>query len=233
MNDAACEISEAVRNQVAALTLMRDRPLILCDADEVLLRFVEGLEAYLKEHDLVLELTSFALTGNIKNQQSGQPLAAAQVRRLLTAFYEHRTGDLAPVAGAAEALAALARQAQIVVISNLPLHRVQVRQQNLRSHGMDYPVIANAGSKGNVVALIARAVEAPVFFLDDLPGNLASVAAMAAHVIRLHFVADPRLARLVPAAEHCHARLDTWPEARTYIQDVLDGWLARRGLSCA
>jgi len=221
-----------VRRQVSALSLQADRPLILCDADEVLLRFVEALEAYLEECGLALELTSFALTGNIKDRRNGESVPAAEVRRLLADFYEHRTGTIGPVAGAAEALSALARQAQIVVVTNVPLHRAEARRQNLRQHGMDYPVVANIGSKGGAVGLLAQAVEAPVFFLDDIPRNLASVAAEAAEVVRLHFVADPRLARLVAAAEHCHARLDTWPEARAYIEAHLAGANPGREAAC-
>lgn len=226
------EIHVEVRRQVAALQLMPERPLILCDADEVLLRFVEALERFLEERDLRLDLTSFALTGNIKNRRSGQALPPAQVRDLLADFYEHRTGTIAPVAGAAESLAALARQAQVVVVSNVPLHRLAARRRNLRRHGMDYPVIANVGSKGGAVRLMAEAVDAPTFFLDDIPRNLASVAAEATEVVRLHFVADPRLARLVPPAEHCHVRIDTWPEARAYIEARLNGADASRGAGC-
>lgn len=223
MAGAGIEVADEVRRQVAALALDPGRPLIACDADEVLLRFVEALEAYLDEQALELALTSFALTGNIRHRRSRQPLPAEEVRRLLAAFFEHRIDDIGPVAGAAEALAGLSRRAQIVVVSNVPLHRAGARAANLRRHGMDYPVVANSGAKGGAVALLAEAAAAPAFFLDDIPRNLESVATLAGDVVRLHFVADPRLARLLPPAAHCHVRLDTWPEARAYIEARLDG----------
>lgn len=222
MNGAAHAIPDEVRRQVETLALAPERPLIISDADEVLLRFVVALERFLATRELELALTSFALTGNIMHKASRQALSADEVKALLAEFYEQRTGQIPPVAGAAEALTALSARAQVVVLSNLPLHHAAARRDNLRRHGMDYPVIANQGSKGGVVALLADAVDAPVFFLDDIPRNLASVAAEAHAVVRLHFVADPRLARLLPPAEHSHARLDTWPEARAYIEAHLD-----------
>jgi hypothetical protein len=216
MNDSS--LPGEVLRQLDTLRLQRERPLIISDADEVLLQFVRALEAYLDERGLRLELKSFALTGNIRDRASDAALPGEDVKALLEDFFERRTADIEPVAGAAEALAALARQAQIVIVSNLPVHLAEVRRQNLLRHGMGYPVIANAGGKGRLVARIAAAVAAPVYFLDDIPRNLASVAEHAAHIVRMHFVADPRLARLLGPSEHSHVRLDTWPEARAYIE---------------
>jgi len=215
---AGAMLPDEVRQQLDMLSLEAERPLIISDADEVLLQFVRALESYLDEQGLVLRLGSFALTGNIRDRATDTALPGPEVRDVLQGFFEARTGHIDPVEGAAEALAALARRAQIVVLSNLPFHLAEARRRNLERHGMDYPVIANSGGKGAVVAEIAAAVRAPVFFLDDIPRNLASVAEHAAHVVRMHFVADPRLARLLGPAEHSHVRLDTWPEARQYIE---------------
>ena len=63
---------------------------------------------------------------------------------------------------------------------------------------------------------------APVFFLDDIPHNLASVAEAAPEVIRMHFIADPRLAALIPPASDCHFAGSSWPEARRFIEARLD-----------
>lgn len=218
MNRTPDALPGEVIAQLAALRLQVERPLIISDADEVLLQFVRALESYLGEQGLKLELGSFALTGNIRDRATGTALPGLQVRELLQLFFEERTGHIDAVEGAAAALSALARQAQIVVVSNVPFHLAETRQRNLARHGMDYPVIANSGSKGAVVARLAGAIRAPVFFLDDIPRNLASVAEHATEVVRMHFVADPRLARLLGPAEHSHVRLDTWPEARQYIE---------------
>ena len=196
---------------------------MVSDADEVLLQFVRALESYLEEVGLYLDLKSFALTGNIKDGRTHEALEGTAVKRLLGEFFQHRVETVQPVEGAAEALAALARQAQIIVLSNIPLSGLEARRRGLRSHGMDYPVVANAGPKGGALALLTDLVSAPIFFLDDIPGNISSVAERAARVTRMHFVADPRLARLLEPAEDCHVRLDTWPDARAFIEARLDG----------
>lgn len=229
MSGTRDSLPEEVLEQLATLRLQAERPLIISDADEVLLQFVRALEAYLDEQGLKLELGSFALTGNIRDRATDTALPGPDVRELLQLFFEERTGHIDAVDGAAEALSVLARRAQIVVVSNVPFHLAEARRRNLERHGMDYPVIANSGGKGAVVARLAAAVRAPVFFLDDIPRNLASVAEHAAQVVRMHFVADPRLARLLGPAEHSHVRLDTWPEARRYIE----GRLSEAAAPCA
>ena len=215
--------SEAVRRQIEAIEIDSSRPLLITDADEVLLQFVRSLEDHLLSNELYLDLTSFALTGNIKRRADDQALPSPEVKLILANFFEERTEMVAPVEGAADALKALSERAQIVVLSNIPPHLAEARRRGLARHGKDYPVIANTGLKGPPVRHLARAVApAATFFMDDIPGNHDSVAASANEVIRLHFVADPRLARLVNTAATAHTRIDDWPGARAYIERHLD-----------
>jgi len=207
-----------VARQLAGLAIAPDRPLIVSDADEVLLQFLAGLETYIAGRDLYLDLTSYALTGNIRRRADAAALPGDQVKALLDDFFAARTEVLEPVAGAADALAALAGRAQIVVLTNVPPAQREARAAALRRHGMDYPVVANVGTKGAAVAALAAATAAPTFFLDDIPRNIASVAEAAADVVRIHFVADPRLARLIGPAPDSHARLDDWPAAHAFIE---------------
>ena len=202
------QIPQEVRSQLDALTLAPDRPLLITDADEVLFAFVRGFERFLDTQGMLLRLDSFALSGNVRRRDDDQPVPAPEVRELILGFFDDCTEALEPVAGAAAALAGLSHRAQILVLSNVPLPQRDARQRALQSHGMDYPLIANIGRKGGAVAELADSVEAPVFFVDDIPHNITSVAESAAHVTRLHFVADPRLARLLGPAEDAHARID-------------------------
>jgi hypothetical protein len=88
---------------------------------------------------------------------------------------------------------------------------------------MEYPVMAGSGPKGNVILPLIADMRAPVVFIDDLPPHHASVASETPHVQRLHFVADTRLASLVPPSPHAHARIDTWPEAAPWISQAIRG----------
>lgn len=216
--EAAHGVHDAVTGQLEALTLEPSRPLIVSDVDEVLARFLAGLETFLAARDLWLDLRTYALHGNIRRRADGEAVAVEEVHALLLEFFLHATELLTPVDGAAEALHALAARAQIVILSNVPLPQQQARARWLKRHGMDYPLICNIGLKGAVLRHLAARVAAPVFFLDDIPHNLASVAEAAPDVIRLHFIADPRLAALIPPANDCHFAGGCWAEARRFIE---------------
>lgn len=215
---------EVIR-QIDGLALDAGRPLLICDADEVLFAFLRGLDQFLHDGGLELRLDSFALTGNIRHRHNGEALEAADVRDLLQRFFAERTESLEPIDGAAAALTGLSERMQVMVLTNIPQPQRDARRRALRKHGMDFPVVANAGRKGAAVARLAARVEAPVVFVDDIPHNIDSVAEHADDVIRLHFVGDERLARMIGPASGAHARHDTWPEARDYIE----GELLQRG----
>jgi len=193
------------------------RPLIICDADEVLVQFMRGLERFLGRHGYRLDLTSFRIHGNVRHKETGETVRDEDVTRLISSFFASDTRILDPVPGAAMALQRLGHMAQIVVLSNLPDTARDARIENLTAHGMAYPVIAGSGPKGGIVARMIGDMKAPVVFIDDLPPHHASVATTTPHVHRLHFVADPRLARLIGASPDAHARIDTWPEAEAWI----------------
>jgi hypothetical protein len=206
---------------VDGLRIDPSQPLIICDADEVLVEFIKGLERFLARQDLELDLVSFRIHGNVRHRTTGQTVANAEVTRLIDEFFAADTAHLDPVPGAAAALAALGSQAQVIILSNLPATAREARAQNLARHGMAYPVIAGSGPKGDVIRPMISHMRAPVVFIDDLPPHHASVAAVAPHVWRLHFVADTRLARLIGPSPHAHARLDTWPEAADWIRQAM------------
>ena len=215
-------IAPAQTAQLAELRLRADRPLLIADADEVLFQFMAAFEAFLEETGHSFDWSSFALTGNIRRCGESLPLEQAEVGRLLATFYDRHTGDMAPVAGAAEALAALSARLQIVVLSNIALSQRPARRQALSRHRMDYPLIAGAGPKGPLVRALAEAVPAPVFFIDDGPSHHRSVARHAARVRRLHMIANARLARLVEKSPDSHHRPADWRAARALIESELD-----------
>lgn len=198
------------------------RPLIVVDADEVLLRFVEGLEAWLPDRDAFLDLQGYKLTGNIRRTTDRAPLDQPAVSALLKTFHATAGLDLLPVAGAAEALANLARHAQIVVLTNIAPELAGRRRANLRSHGLDYPVIANSGLKGPAFAALAAAAAAPAVFVDDIPQHHASVAGAHRGAHQVHLVADPRLFAAATAAPEAALFTSDWGAAHRHIAQALD-----------
>ena len=152
---------------------------------------------------------------------TGDVVANDEVTRLIATFFDTDTAVLDVVPGAAAALAALGDRAQILILSNLPESAREARQANLAGHGMPYPVVAGSGPKGIVVKRLIEDTRQPVVFIDDLPPHHTSVAAETPTVHRLHFVADPRLAALLPPARDAHKRIDEWPAATNWIASVI------------
>lgn len=207
-------IAPEIMSQLEALSLQKDRPLIITDADEVLLRFMERVEHYLDTLGLWIDLSSFALSTNIKSKETNEPV---KVPTLIDDFFAAETAHIEAAHGAADALASLSELAQIVVLTNLPAPHREDRINNLKGHGMDYPVVVNSGLKGPAVKWLTQKTSGPVFFLDDIPHNIDSVAEHAPEVHTIHFVADPRLAKLINKAEGATARIDIWAEAHEFI----------------
>jgi hypothetical protein len=206
-----------VKNQIADLSIDDSRPLIITDADEVLFQFMAGLEEYIIGRGLMFDWSSFALTGNIRDAKSGEALEPADVKTFLAEFFAERTADLVPVDGAAEALKRLSARARIVVLSNVPEAAIADRVSCLAQHGMPYPLIANVGPKGPAVRALLASRDRPAVFIDDIPHNHKSVADHSANVLRLHFIAHPRLGAMLGPAEYSDRRLSSWTEIESTI----------------
>ena len=215
-------LSEEISNQIETLEVDPDRPLVISDADEVLLQFMRQFEIYLDRNDMWIDLSSFRLQGNIKYKGSDEAVDMTN-RNIIDDFFAAETLNFSPVEGAAEALNALSKEAQIIILTNLPLAQKSERQINLSKHGMDYPVIVGSGLKGPAVKSLGEKINAPLFFLDDIPHNINSVAEYVPTSGRIHMIADPRLSKLIGAAEGASARIDQWPEAQAWILDKLTG----------
>tara|TARA_A100001015_G_scaffold234414_1_gene265929 strand:+ start:3996 stop:4646 length:651 start_codon:yes stop_codon:yes gene_type:complete len=213
-------LSEEISNQIETLELDPVRPLVISDADEVLLQFMRQFEVYLDRNDMWIDLSSFRLQGNIKYKGSDEAVDMTN-RNIIDDFFAAETLNFSPVDGAAEALTALSKEAQVIILTNLPLAQKNERQINLSKHGMDYPVIVGSGLKGPAVKSLGDKINAPLFFLDDIPHNINSVAEYVPMSGRIHMIADPRLSKLIGAAEGASARIDQWHEAQNWILDKI------------
>ncbi|MGZ5988173.1 MAG: hypothetical protein ACXWLZ_03875 [Rhizomicrobium sp.] len=196
--------------------LIPGRPLMIVDADEVLLRFVEGFERYLDRQGLFLDLTSYRLHGNVKRQDDRTPILDVEVTALLDDFRSDLDW-LEQVEGARDSLHALSRKLDIVVLTNISPTQAVARLRNLEGFGLDLPLVANSGLKGEAVKALALRSGRPSFFVDDIPQNLASAAQQAPDITRIHLIGDDRLKPLLGAAEHAHYRAEGWKDAEAYI----------------
>src|SRR5438552_11245881 len=103
----------------AALSrLTPGRPLIIVDADEVVLRFVDGFDRFLRTRDLYLDLGTYRLHGNVKRLSDKEAILDVEVTALLEEF-RRDLDALEVVDGAPEALSDLRTRADIAVLSNI------------------------------------------------------------------------------------------------------------------
>ena len=200
-----------------------DKPLLIVDADEVLLQFVNHLEAFVAQEGYKIELRGYQLTGNIIHTSTNEVATQETVSDLISNFFKACALQMLAVDGAAQSLQRLSDHLDIIILSNVPSFAKADRIQNLHNLGMPYPFIANEGSKGRSVAFLTEHLKAPSFFIDDLPPQHSSVAKHAPDCHRIHFVADPRLGALVSKADHAHHRIDDWDEVHDHITQHING----------
>ncbi len=197
------------------------RPLLIVDADEVLLRFAEGFDRFLAARALYLDLTSYRLHGNVKRRDDDSTLIDIEVTALLEEFRAD-LDSLEAVAHVAEALSDLRTQLQVVVLSNVSPAQAPARLRNLAALGFDFPLLTNSGPKGPAVRALAARSGRPVFFVDDIPQHLKSAAEHHPETLRIHLIGDDRLKPLLPAAEHAHLRAEDWRAAGDFIRARLE-----------
>ena len=211
-------------HQIELVALAPERPLIVTDADEVLFAFMASLERWLEANGYYYDWASYALYGNVRRRADDAAADVGEVGALLERLFADSAGNMAAVPGAAKALAALSRRAQVVVLSNIPHDRHGDRRAALVRHGMDYPLVSNGSApKGAAVRALTRRVRAPVFFIDDSKYHHDSVAECAPAVTRLHMLAHPRLAALPGAFSSRHRGVNSWSGARAIIERALAG----------
>jgi hypothetical protein len=207
------EISDLAVDPAAAL--------VIVDVDEVLAMFMRGFEQFLAGRGLELRIERFALFQNIFRPGEAEHLDLAAGRVLFDTFFETDVEAIEVAPGAPEALAALAANAGVVILTNAPGHSRAARARWLENHGFPYPLIVNSGLKGPAVAALAARTRGAVAFIDDLPPNLDSVAQTAPRVHRFQMVADERLRPLAFEAPGRHPRIDDWPSLHRAIAAAL------------
>lgn len=196
-----------------------NRPLVITDCDEVLMHmvvpFAEWVDA---EHGVLFRIEDASFAGALKRKECGTPLEASEVWPLLDAFFRGEMARQYPIPGALAAMAVIAQQADIVVLTNVGPDHQQARIEQLALHDFHAPVIGSRGGKGEPVRrLIEQYHPSVALFIDDLAGHHHSVAQEAPDVWRLHLVGEPAIADKIAPSPYAHARIDDWAAAQDWI----------------
>ena len=211
---------------------MTDRPLVVTDCDEVLLHMVRHFAAWLDDaHAIDFSLNGDPFVQSMTRRGEDGAVKEEEVWALLGGFFDTQMATQEPIHGAVEAIAALSRRADVVVLTNLADSRREDRAQQLRAVGIDVPVYTNQGPKGRALAAIldehgAAAGARRAIFIDDLAGHHTSAARHASAALRLQFCGEASVAPHIPCAReagHAHARIDSWDRALPWIEKQLFG----------
>lgn len=186
-----------IYDQIDTLSLSGNKPLVICDVDEVVVHFLRALEDHLHDNDLWYDAVSFSLNGNIRRKHDNEAIRVDEFHALLKNFFHKETANFKAIEGAVETLNGLSGRAELVFLTNLPDHYAKARRKNLNAHGLKAPVLVNSGHKGPAVKRLAEKANVPCFFIDDAPDHIASVIEYIPHVETVHFIHDPRFDKIL------------------------------------
>lgn len=207
--------------QIAALS--RDtRPLVVLDVDEVLLEFVRPFIGFLGASGLKFDTGAFRLHGNISDAASGTPVDKERVAALLDGFFAAQAEWQIAADGAVDAVAALARDAEIVMLTAMPHRHRAVRRAHLDALGFPYPLLTTEAAKGPAIRQLRGDHPRPVAFVDDLPSNLVSVRAAISDAHLFHVMAHAGMRKLLPPLPEGIVSAADWRDAAVRIAAALD-----------
>ena len=207
-------------NQISKINIDYSRPLLISDADEVIVNMVSCFEEFISKENLYYDMSSYALFGNIKNKDDNLASDNKKVIDFLNKFYDLHTMDITFVKDALIYLKKIEREldVQIIILSNLPLKNRKEREISFKNNGLNYPVIANSGPKGPAIKEITKELIKNVFFIDDISINLLSAHQTVNNIKTIHYVSDDRIAKLAQTPEEVNLRADNWIEIYNYIK---------------
>jgi hypothetical protein len=201
------------------------RPLLITDCDEVLLHMVVPFAEWLDEaHHIHFDLDSGEFVDALRCKNTGRIIPGIEVWPLLQGFFQTEMHRQQAIEGAVEAINALGKRADVVVLTNLTDEFNAARSDQLRAVGIDVPVYTNQGGKGEPLARIVDQYQPSIaVFVDDLGHQHQSVEEHAPHVYRLHMVGEPRLQPNIKTPRAAQARIDRWHDATSWIIDRFEG----------
>ncbi|SNZ08235.1 hypothetical protein [Cohaesibacter gelatinilyticus] len=173
-----------------------ERPLIICDVDEVILHFIRHFEVFLARHDYALKASSYSLNGNIYHRKTGSNLSNNSIKNMINNLFIELSHYQEAVENSISILSSLQKKCNLLLLTNFPEHLADQRRERLAQLGLVAPLLTNQGSKGPKIAQLMEHQKAPAFFLDDSASHISSALDLSLAPICLHFIADARFASI-------------------------------------
>ena len=185
------------------------KPLIVCDADEVIFDFMSSFEKYLQSNNLYFSWNSYALNGNILNSDN-KAVNTNEVHNIINNFFKSKTANMKLVKGVKSNLHKLAQSFNILILSNIPFEFYKERKKALKKYDLNFPFFANKGPKGKAVAYITKIYKGDIWFIDDSPYQIKSVKQEAKNTSTILFIANKKLEDLMNNKKYGDFYSNTW-----------------------
>ncbi|AVA21138.1 hypothetical protein ACXHXG_00300 [Rhizobium sp. LEGMi198b] len=195
-----------------------DRPLIVCDVDDVVLHFFAPFLLFLDGEGHEFLPRSFRLTGNVISKASGEALEEMEVRRLIDAFFEAQEQWQTPLDRVVDTLDGFSKDADVVFLTAMPPQFWAQRRRLLDRLGLSHPLLASLQPKGPIVQALHGTRTLPVAFVDDMAHNLHSVRDHLASCLLINLKPDSIVHRMAPAAAADIPQANDWAQAAPLIR---------------
>lgn len=197
------------------------RPLLVLDVDDVVLEFIRPFPRYLEKLGYRLTLGDFRLNGNIFHVETGSAAEREQVAGMLADFFDSQHDWQTLTDGAADAIATIAEDAEVVLLTAMPHRHRDIRRRHLDALGLPYPLLTTEMAKGPAIRRLRGRTPRPVAFVDDMPHNLASARDHVPDAHLFHLMAENALRALIPPPGDGIVVVDDWNDARPRITAAL------------
>ncbi len=173
-----------------------DKPLLVCDADEVIFDFMTCFERYLRSRNLYFSWNSYALEGNILDQEKKE-IHKDLIKEIINDFFKSNTFTMDLMIGAKKSLKNLSTIYNIMVLSNIPFDFYDDRLKALKKNNLDFPFVANKGPKGKAMKYLAEIFKNDIWFIDDSPFQIKSVHLSEKRIKTILYVGNSKLENLI------------------------------------
>ena len=189
--------------------LNNNKPLLVCDADEVIFDFMTSFESYLNRQNLFFSWSSYALEGNILDKNKKE-IHKDFIKEIINDFFKANTATMNLMNGAKKSIKKLSSTFNIIVLSNIPCNFYNDRLKALKKNNLNFPFYANKGPKGKVMKKIALEFKNNIWFIDDSPFQIKSVQLAEKRIKTILFVGNSKLEKLIQHRRHWDFFSNKW-----------------------
>ena len=213
---------DGMKRQLEDIEIIPNKPLLITDADEVLLNFVSCFQEYLSKNNLWYDLSSYSLFGNIKDK-SNNSIENNLVSYHLENFFKTNAKVITFVKDSIKYIKLLIEKLdfQIIVLTNIPYKYINDRRICFKNNNLDLPMIAGSGPKGEIIKELVANHKNKKFFIDDLAPHIISSKNHAEQVKTIHFISNEELSKLAITPEQADIRANNWKEIYNYIENEI------------